>query len=217
MRNLLNKEIKLSANPLSFFFILFGLMAMIPGYPILVGAFFVCMGIFQSFQSARENNDILYTILLPVCKRDAVKAKFIFTCFIELVSFVLSFALTIIRMTVFKNSKVYTSNVMMNANQFYLAFLLVIFGIFNFVFVRSFFKTAYKFGKGFIIFAIVGFVVIALAESAHHVPGLEFLNGTDTMANPTMWVFFVLGIIFYVLVTVLSEKSSEKLFEAVDM
>lgn len=42
------------------------MMTMVPGYPILVGAFFVCFGVFQSFQNACVNNDILYTVLLPV-------------------------------------------------------------------------------------------------------------------------------------------------------
>ena len=74
MKNLLVKELKLSALPLSYFFILFGAMAMIPGYPILVGAFFVCLGIYQSFQNGRENNDILYTVLLPVKKEAAEKS-----------------------------------------------------------------------------------------------------------------------------------------------
>jgi len=216
MRNLLNKEIKLSAHPLSFIFIAFGVMAMIPGYPILVGAFFVCLGIFQSFQNARENNDILYTILLPVKKSDAVKAKFIFTCFIQLCSFVLSLILTLVRMTALKNATVYTSNVMMNANQVYLAFALIIFGLFNVVFVKSFFRTAYKL-KGFISFAIVGFVVITIAEALHHIPGLYFLNDTDTMGSPIMWLILVAGIVAYVLMTFAAEKKSEKLFDSVDM
>lgn len=66
MKNLMRKEIKLSASLISFLFILFSMMTMVPGYPILVGAFFVCFGVFQSFQNACANNDILYTVLLPV-------------------------------------------------------------------------------------------------------------------------------------------------------
>ena len=62
MRNILLKEMKLSASILSYLFILFGFMFMLPGYPILMGAFFICMGIFHSFQNAREMNDVLYTI-----------------------------------------------------------------------------------------------------------------------------------------------------------
>jgi len=38
MRNIMLKEIKLSASPLAFLFIAFGLMFFIPGYPILCGA-----------------------------------------------------------------------------------------------------------------------------------------------------------------------------------
>ena len=45
-RNLLSKEIKLAASPLAWLFISFSLMAFIPGYPILVAAFFICFGIF---------------------------------------------------------------------------------------------------------------------------------------------------------------------------
>ena len=44
MKNLLNKEIRLAASPLSWLFLVFGLMALIPGYPILVCAFFICFG-----------------------------------------------------------------------------------------------------------------------------------------------------------------------------
>jgi len=217
MRNLLRKEIKLSSNPVTFFFILFGVMAMIPGYPILVGAFFTCMGIFQSLQSSRENNDILYTVLLPVSKSDAVKSKFIFTCFIQLSSFILSLILTLLRMTKFKDSEVYTQNVMMNANQFYLAFLLIVFGLFNLIFLRTFFKTAYKQGKGFIVFSIVSCIVIAVAEAMHHIPGLIFLNYTDTMKNSTLWLILLGGFCLYLVMTLLAERSSEKLFDSVDM
>lgn len=46
MKNLMRKEIKLSASLISFLFILFSMMTMVPGYPILVGAFFVCFGVF---------------------------------------------------------------------------------------------------------------------------------------------------------------------------
>ena len=65
MRNILRKEMKLSASILSYLFILFGLMFFLPGYPILCGAFFVTLGIFQGFQFAREANDIVFSALLP--------------------------------------------------------------------------------------------------------------------------------------------------------
>ena len=82
MNRLLTKELKLFAAPLTYFFLAFSLMTLIPGYPILMGSFFVCFGIFQSFQLGRETNDVLYTVLLPIKKSDAVKARFEFVVLI---------------------------------------------------------------------------------------------------------------------------------------
>ena len=105
MRNILRKELKLSASPLSYFFILFGLMFFLPGYPVLCGAFFVTLGIFQGFQYAREANDIVFSALLPICKKDVVKGKYLFVCFIEACSLILMLFATLIRMTVLSNSE----------------------------------------------------------------------------------------------------------------
>lgn len=116
MIRLLKKEMKLAASPLSYLFIIFGLMAFVPGYPILVSAFFLCLGLFQSFQAAREANDITYTALLPVAKADVVRAKYLFCGFVQLCYFALTAAVTLIRMTVLSEAAVYRSNPLMNAN-----------------------------------------------------------------------------------------------------
>lgn len=217
MKNLMRKEIKLSASLISFVFILFSVMAMIPGYPILVGTFFVCFGVFQSFQNACANNDILYTVLLPIKKTDVVKAKYGFAILIELLSFVIMVILTIFRMTQMSDVAPYANNVMMNANQFFLAGNLLVFALFNWLFVGGFFKTAYKYGKPFLIFSVVSFLMIAVAETLHHIPGLEFLNATDAMGDGRMWLLLAIALLVYILVSVASCKVSIKRFEKVDM
>lgn len=82
MRNILIKEMKLSASVLSYFFILFGMMFFLPGYPVLCGAFFSALGIFKSFEHAREANDVLFSALLPIAKKEIVKGKYLFICLI---------------------------------------------------------------------------------------------------------------------------------------
>ncbi len=217
MRNLLNKEMRLAASPLSYIFILFAFMTLIPGYPILVGAFFICFGIFHSFQSSRENNDILYTVLLPVKKTDAVKAKYTFTVGIQMVGFALSSILTVVRMTALANSIPYVNNVMMNANQAYLAYMLLIFALFNLIFVDGFFETAYKFARPFLLFCISAFIVVGLTETLHHIPGLMFLNDTATLGNGMMWITLVVAAVAYFVVTGISCKSSMSKFEKIDL
>ena len=214
MKKLLNKELRLSAHILSFLFIAFSL---IPGYPILVGAFFVCLGLFQSFQSARENNDILYTVLLPVAKKDAVRAKFAFVALIQLISFAISFALSIVRMTLMKDAPAYTANAMMNANQFYLGGILLVFALFNAIFLPGFFKTAYSLGKPFVGFIIASFLLIGAAETLHHIPGLTFLNDTDTMSSPVMWAILAACAAVYALTTAAACSAAQKRFDLVNM
>ena len=73
MNNILKKEFTLSASPITYFFILFGLMFFLPGYPVLVSVIFVTLGIFKSFQNYRESNDFVFSSLLPISKKDIVK------------------------------------------------------------------------------------------------------------------------------------------------
>ena len=216
-RKLLGKEIKLAASPLSWLFIAFALMTFIPAYPILVAAFFVCFGVFQSVQSGRENNDILYTVLLPVSKTDAVKAKYRFTVMIQMIAFALSTVLTLLRMIFMTKAGPYLTNPMMNANQAYLAYMLLVFAIFNWIFLCGFFKTAYKFGLPFILFIVTSFVLITVAEILHHTPWLTFLNDTDTLGNYKMWIILAAAFAVYAMVTFISCRVAMKRFERVDM
>lgn len=217
MINLIKKEFKLSAHILSYVFIAFGLMTFIPGYPILVGVFFSCLGIFQSFQSYRESNDIAYTILLPVSKKDIVKAKFIFVLTIQFLTFLIMFIITIIRMTVLVDVEAYVLNPLLTANLVFLGYALIIYGLFNFLFVRGFFKTAYKFGKPFVSFTVVGFLVISLAESLRYIPGLEALNSLGFNNISIQLTGLMVGFIINVLLNYISYKYSVESFERIDL
>lgn len=217
MSKLLRKETHLAASPLSYWFILFALMTMIPGYPILVGAFFVCLGLFQSYQNAREQNDVIYTALLPVRKIDIVRAKFAFTLLIECVAWGLCAIMTLLRMVFLSASPIFIANAMMNANLVYLGWIAVIFGLFNLIFVRGYFRTVYKLGKPFVVFAVLGFLVVGVAEVLHHVPGLEWLNNTGFDRIGGQVVFLCAGIALFLLMTGYAFYASVKSMEQLDL
>ena len=200
-----------------FLFIAFGLMFFIPGYPVLCGAFFLTLGIFQSFQNSRETNDILYTSLLPVAKRDVVKAKYAFCCFIEICGFTVMAAVTLLRMTVLRDAQVYRANSLMNANLFALGMAAVIFGIFNSVFVGGFFKTAYKFGKPFVCHIVITFITIFIAEALRFVPGCEKVNAFGFEELPLQLLAFAAGILCWVILTLVSYAGSCRNFEKIDL
>ena len=217
MNALLRKEMRLSASILSYLFTAFGFMTLLPGYPILCGVFFITLGIFQSFQNAREANDIVFSALLPVAKHDVVKGKYQFTVLIELCGVFIMTILTILRMTVFSESELYRNNALMNANPFFLGMALLMFGMFNMIFVGGFFKTAYRFSKPFVTYIIVCFLLIGVAEALHHFPGLEALNAFGFEHIGLQLSLMLCGAVMYVLLTVLSYNKACDDFEKIDL
>ena len=192
-------------------------MFFVPGYPILCGAFFATLGIFQGFQYAREANDTVFSALLPIAKRDVVKGKFLFVCMIELATAVFMVIPLVLRITVFADSAVYRSNALMNANLFALGAAFVIFGLFNLIFVGGFYKTAYKIGRPFVIYIIVSFVAMIVFEALHHFPGLEALNAFGTDDLGLQFILLLAGVAIYVLLTWLSLRKACDNFERIDL
>ena len=216
MKNLFYKEMKLSANPLTYWFIIFSAMTMIPRYPILVGSFFICLGIFHTYQQIREYDDVTYTVMLPVKKRDIVTAKYLFVLFIELTAFILCTLLTIIRMKILGTAVPYATNQLMNANMAYLGYTMIVFAVFNSIFLAGFFKTTYKIGKPFFIFCVVSFIIIIMGEILHHIPDLESLNNPSNLSVPQA-VIFAIGVVVFMLCTWLSYQKAVKDFESIDL
>lgn len=106
---------------------------------------------------------------------------------------------------------------MMNANPFALGMALVIFGLFNRVFVGGFFKTAYKFAKPFVTYIILCFVVIALAETPHHIPALSAVNAFGFDEAPLQFSLLAAGAAVYALLTLISLRRACKRFEKIDL
>ena len=214
MTKLLRKEFTLSASPLTYVFLAFTLMSFIPNYPTLVGAFFVCLGLFYTFQKTREENDVVFTVLLPVKKTDAVTAKYLFCLINEVIALLLIAAfIPVKRVLCSAAPEVYTFS-LMSTNLTALGFYTLTFAVFNIIFLGGFFKTAYKIGKPFIIFCIVEFILVFLGETLHHIPGLENLN--DYSLFPSV-IPCVIGLFVLAFGTLLSLNSAKKSFETIDL
>ena len=216
MNALLKKEMRLSASVLSYLFIAFGIMTLLPGYPILCGAFFVTLGLFHSFQNAREANDIVYSALLPIAKHDVVKGKFQFSMMIEMAAFIVMVILTIVRMTVLSDAEAYRENALMNANLFFLGMTLVIFGLFNTIFIGGFFRTGYKLSS-FFPYIIAAFAVVGIAEAAHYIPGLEAFNAFGFDDIGLQIGLLAAGALVYLALTYVSYRKACERFETIDL
>ena len=109
-------------------------------------------------------------------------------------------------MTALANVEPYASNPLMGANLAFLGYVLIVYALFNTVFLSGFFKTAYKYGRPFIVFCVVSFVVAAVGEVLPHLPGLGALGATT--AEPLQGVVLAVGILSFALGTACSLRAS---------
>lgn len=175
MKTLLYKQLRLVCQPMTLVFCLFGVMLLIPAYPYTVMWFYVMLGLFFSFLNGRERKDVYYSALLPIRKRDTVKANCLFVGLIELLALVIAIPFALLRAKL----GIGDNPVGLNANVTLFACGLMLFAVFNAVFLLSFYRTAYKVGVSFVKACIVMAVAAFIMEAAVHFPALSRFNGYD--------------------------------------
>lgn len=97
MKALIYKELKLAMHPICYIFIVaFPLMMLIPNYPIGIGFIYLlsCYPIlFLGANKGQQSNDLLYSTLLPVRKKDIVLARIITILLMQLTFIIILSAL----------------------------------------------------------------------------------------------------------------------------
>ena len=96
MNALLYKEWKLAKHPTVLIYLLFELMLLIPSYPYYVAFLYTGLAVFFVFLYGRENNDLSFSVQLPVCKRDVVRARMLFVVLMELAQILVSIPIAVL-------------------------------------------------------------------------------------------------------------------------
>ncbi|NLU24230.1 MAG: ABC-2 transporter permease [Clostridiales bacterium] len=211
MTKLLYKQIRLVSHPMTFVFTIFGVMLLIPNYPYTVSFFYVMLGLFFTFLNMREQKDIYYSALLPIRKRDTVKASCLFVVLIELLSVVIAVPFTIIspRMNPFGGNQVGV-----DANMTLLGFALLLYALFNIIFLPAFYQSAYKVGMAFLKAVIPVSLLMIAMEVSVHIPVLSWLDGYDTVRQLPV---LIAGMVVYLGGTLLSFRLAAARYEKVDL
>lgn len=214
MKTLLYKQLRLVCHPMTPLFCLFGVMVLIPNYPYTVIFFYVTLGLFFSFLNMREQKDIYYSALLPVPKRDTVKAGCLFVALTELASLVLlaPFSVLAVHLQPGKDNLVG-----LDPNITLLAAGLLIYAVFNAVFLPSFYANGYKVGTAYLKAVLPTAAVMAVCEALPHFPRLTWLDELDPAAQLRQLPLLVGGILIYAGGMALTLRASEKVYEKVDL
>ena len=173
MKALLYKSFRLVCHPMTLVFPFFGVMLLIPSYPYTLIFFYVMLGLFFSFVNSREQKDIYYSALLPIRKRDTVRAAVLFVLLVELVSLVLAVPFAVLSCRV---NPLGSNAVGLEPNAAFFAAGLLLYAIFNGIFLTAFYKTAYKVGVSFLKAIIPVSLAMIACEASVHVPGMAWLE-----------------------------------------
>ena len=214
MKALLYRQFRLACHPMAVVFAFFGVMLLIPSYPYTVIFFYVTLGIFFTFMNQREQNDLFYMSLLPVRKRDAVKVSVVFMAIIELGSLAIAapFAMLSARINPAGGNAVG-----LDANAALFAAGLVLYAVFNAVFLPSFYRSGYKVGTAYLKAVIPTALVILVCEALPHFPALLWLNDTSTAGNLRQLPLLLAALVIYLATAPIIYRTAAKRYEQVDL
>ena len=131
-----SKDLRLAAHPMMYVFALFGVMLIIPNYPYTVVFFYGLLGIFFTFLNGRENKDVYYCAVLPVTKCDQVLARAWLVVAVELAELVIAVPFAFLSARINPNG---TNLAGIDANVALFGCVLLIYGVFNVVFLPVFY------------------------------------------------------------------------------
>jgi hypothetical protein len=230
MKNLLYKELKLAIHPMVWFFSLFGLMIFIPNYPNCVFVIYTMVAFIFLFQGARENKDIFYSVLLPIKKRDIVKARFYSIASFELLSIAVAAIAGVC--TYFMGygpmgkqigSMTDGGGIGIPPTFAFFGFVFLSFAIFNSIFLNIHYSKGFKMLVPMIVASFFGVLPVLAAEvmaSMSNTPLENISYQLDVISADTLLCQLIVlfsGIAIYVGSFLLTYFNSAKKFEKTDL
>lgn len=217
MRTLINKEFCTVLKPYMFFFVLLPLLLLLPSYPYFIALGFMIQGVFLYFNETRTNNDILFTSLLPVSRNRIVLVKHIGVAMLELSTLLFAVPFAIVSSYVLYPT---TGNFAgLDANMTLFGCVLFEYAVLNLIFLPKYFKTTQKIGVP-LLYGLIAFVAIQLVVEVlvAVVPQINYaLEGVASETAGYRAIVLVVGVIAYIVSSILSYKLSCKNFENVGL
>lgn len=217
MYNLVMKDLKLGVNPIFFIMpVLTGALMLIPGWIyFLVPLYFCWLTIPNTFAGFKVQNDLIFTAMMPVIKKDMVKARVTVIVILEL-----------LQMGVAMIFGMFTLRLYPHLIYFFFAphmgfwgLCFVMLAIFNIIFISMYYKTAYKYGKAAFaaIAAAMLFAGIAQWLGIRNSFVAETFIGTDVDNKLLQASILIAGIVIFVAFTMIAYRVAVKRFLKVEV
>ena len=214
MKALLYKEWKLCIHPAALLFLMLSAMMLIPNYPYQVCFFYTTLGIFFICLTGRENQDVSYSLLLPVSKGELVKARLALAASLEVLQILLAVPFCFIR----QSFSMPGNQVGADANLALLGYALLLFALFNWVFFTGYYKDVNQVGKPFVKGCVALFLYMVVVETLTHIVPLmrDKLDTKDPQYLGLKLALLAGSMVIYIVSLVLTNRRAVKSFEKLD-
>ncbi|OYN99634.1 ABC-2 family transporter [Propionibacteriaceae bacterium ES.041] len=213
MSVLVGKDLRLANRPLFAIFLAMDALLLVPTYPLHVALMWVCLAIFQTQLHFRESNDVSFSMLLPIRKRDLVRGRVLFCCLVEVLQLLVAVPFAMLRRWLDPGAPVG-----FEANPALFGSALIMYTLFNAIFFTMHFRTGYALGLPFLCAGLATMVYLGVAEAAANLPSLApVLAATDRAALPPQLGVLLLGVLLFTLGNWLTYRIAATRFERVDL
>ena len=215
MIKLVKKDFVLAVHPTAYIFMLLSSMLLIPNYPYLVVFFYTSLAIYFTCLSGRENNDIFYSLMLPVKKSDIVGSRIATAVILELMQMALAVPFAVLRgiLNIPANQAGIDANIALFAEG------LIMLGLFNIVFFTSYYRNVNRVGASFVLGSATSFIFILVTEVLNFV--LPFvrdrLDTPDPMYIGEKLMLLAVSVVIFACLSFAAVKISKASFEKFDI
>ncbi|GGH86581.1 magnesium-transporting ATPase (P-type) [Pullulanibacillus pueri] len=217
MYNLVIKDLKLGVNPMFFVFpFLIGALMLVPGWIYFIVPLYFCwITIPNMFSGYRTQNDLIFTTMMPVTRKDMVKARLFVIVLLELMHIVIAMIYGMITLRIYPNVNYYFFAPHMG----FWGLCFVMLAIFNVIFIPMFYKTAYKHGPAAwgAITATMVFAGIAQWLGIQNDFVSDVFNGSGADNNVLQASILIVGIVIFIAFNVVAYKMALKRFRQVEI
>lgn len=217
MYNLLMKELKLGVNP--FFYImpfLTGALMLIPGWLYFIVILYFCfITVPNMFAGYKTQNDLIFSSMMPVSKKDIVKARVSVIVILEVMHIVVAMIYGLISLRLYPDLKY----IFFPPSFGFWGLCFIMLAIFNVIFIIMYYKTAYKYGAASIIAIAAAMLFAGGAEwlGIQNSFVFDLLKGTRADNMAIQLSILMSGIIIFALFTIIAYHIAIKRFEKVEI
>jgi len=217
MYNLVMKDLKLGVSPWFFIMpVLTGALMLVPGWIYFIVLLYFCwITIPNMFAGFRAQNDLMFTTMMPVTKKDIVKARVSVIVVLELLNIVIAMIFGIINVRLYSD---FTYTFFAPSMGFWgLGFAML--AIFNLIFIPMYYKTAYKYG-GALWASLTGAMLFAGAAQWLGIANAkvsDVFNSTGGDYAGLRLLILVAGIAIFIAFTLIAYRIAVKRFLQVEI